>query len=392
MFQCRPTVVILPILHILLFTIFSSPVLGAPCSSVTTFNMGLTTNYQGRLPRIIEELRKESSDLYCLQEVWLESDMDLVTSTLADLYPHHFSAVHYRTDKLKQSSGDTSQRSACSHTELSTFTSHVVLQCGDKHGCLKSVFDFSSLVCLTVKCGDQFTDVNQHCISCIALMGSSMADWAQNCGPNPLVTNNAFNPSGLLMLSKQPMVYATHRSFYPEHRPVVDRGYLEAAVMGVGKVACTHLTPVLPTVYFEYDRGLPFNDSASQQAAEINILRVKFNDSDHVIMGDLNTGPHILSNTTEKNLTGASQENLKLLLHAGYRSPYYETDGRCSYCESNPLSHSGHNLGIDHVMVRGSSISVMGAARVMDQVTPPCSDHFGVKVSVCPAMRVVKVN
>jgi len=214
-------------------------------------------------------------------------------------------------------------------------------------------------------------------------MGSGVSEVAEACALDIFEQNNRLNKPGLELLSKKTISKISYTSYFPQKDMTVERGYIDADIDGIGKVVCTHLTSV-NEYFLEYDTD--FTNYRDQQNAEIHQLIAKFKDINHLLVGDLNTGPEVVNyDEPEKNLKWEIEEHFKRLNQSGYRAPYFEQDGRCTFCEDNPLQ-SSDNKAIDHILVKGEGVKVDKIYRVLDQTVPTqLSDHYGVEAKVCIA-------
>merc|ERR1719244_23136 len=102
--------------------------------------------------------------------------------------------------------------------------------------------------------------------------------------------DSRFNGPGLMVMSKYPVISAKYTDFFPDKRMFLRRGYLEVEIENIGLVVCTHLSADFKT-YYEFDT--PYTSYLEQQSAEINKLSSNFGNTDHILLGDLNTGPTV---------------------------------------------------------------------------------------------------
>ncbi|RUS70340.1 hypothetical protein EGW08_021901, partial [Elysia chlorotica] len=190
--------------------------------------------------------------------------------------------------------------------------------------------------------------------------------------------NNRLNGPGLVVLSKQEIVSASYHSYFPGKELAIPRGYIQAEIADLGTVVCSHFSAVFP-YYFEYD--LDFSSYVQQQQAEIAVIQSRFASRDHIVMADFNTGPRVeTAVSVDKVLAGEAPQNYQLWLDGGYNISYFSDDGRCTFCDNNPLVDYSNNV-IDYVMFKGDYTS-QSSQRTLDQ-SPPLSDHFGIRRTVC---------
>ncbi|RUS84389.1 hypothetical protein EGW08_007851 [Elysia chlorotica] len=70
---------------------------GQTCRTLTTFNAALTpriADYPDRRARQPDALLMEDSDVICLQEYWLEKDIDFMLKAVSSKYRYHYSPLH----------------------------------------------------------------------------------------------------------------------------------------------------------------------------------------------------------------------------------------------------------------------------------------------------------
>ena len=107
-----------------------------------------------------------------------------------------------------------------------------------------------------------------------------------------------------------------------------------------------------------------------------------------ILVGDMNCGPGT------PLARAASPDAFARLANAGFVDPYAELDGRCTFCENNPLNglvtDPEEGALIDHVLVSASASEVFAAERVLDDafsieidgnaIDTAHSDHYGIRV------------
>jgi len=389
----------MPMLLVLAVLIFVVKSDDTSCSRVATFNTALARSvgdYENRTLLTADAIKANNADMYCLQEYWLESDINNLLQTVSDKYPYHYSAIHYRQGALRKPTNEmgwleylktsASRSSPCSFTDIKNIATHL-LPCAYKGGCMGKFNESGEAAaqCLAQNCKSLIKSdkIQPECYSCILLMSAGFGEVASACAPDFIDRRNRWNSPGLVLLSKSEMSNLKYVDFSPGRDSVVERGYLEADIKNVSKVICTHLTTV-SKYNFEYD--VDFANYTEQQKNEIDQLITRFGETDHLVMGDLNIGPTVKDNEdSEKNLAGDVQENYNIFKSAGYKDPYLEQDGRCTYCKNNPLVKYYDNNDYDHILVLGDAMKVSQAKRILDGTVPRViSDHFGVEATVCP--------
>ncbi|GFO40408.1 hypothetical protein PoB_006691300 [Plakobranchus ocellatus] len=357
------------------------------CSTVTTFNTGLTPKvreYRDRRHRIADALAAEDADVLCLQEMWFEDDMRNVINNLSSIYPHHYSPIHTGRNKLEDdSSWHLFAYSACSMSDIIAMFVHIV-PCIQRRDCWDEFSRSSAegVSCLARNCSKvlQRQSIGADCLSCMILSSSGVSDIYDRCYQIS-GADLRLNPPGLMLLSKRPLYNTIYTPFF-EGDMMLNRGIIQADILGVGKIACTHLTYPLP-LYLEYD--LPFTTYKEQSEQEIANIHALLGTSNHILAGDLNTGKAVSSSDPEKNLIARAPQSINNLTSFGYDTDKYLTDdGRCTFCKSsNSLVRRRRNIAIDDVLVMGDAFSCIRKQRVLDQANLSLSDHYGVRATLC---------
>ncbi|XP_076451702.1 uncharacterized protein LOC143287536 [Babylonia areolata] len=391
-------------------------------STALTYNLGLTPGVKGykeRRSAVVQSVHSQGRevDFMCLQEAWFEKDMKDVLDMLGDDFPYHYSPIHKDIGQLRDNSGSEEAEDEAS-TEENLTGPHQVCSAfvwNHYHSChewtwlptrwrtlpcrlsnllrLLTCYGWRCLVseahqgCVMEHCEAQMYALSDSCRSCVSMASSGASDVLGKCG-NVLEKFNRVNPPGLLVLSKEPLADVEYVNYHHGDKVLVERGYIKAQVQGGLTFVCTHLTAMIPQYY---DVGLKkFNSYEEMQADEIRQLNATFFASPHILLGDLNMGPQ-RNNRDFPYLQSESAENYDTLIGTlGYKNPYLQTDGRCTYCQSNDLvlwaavEPPHDDVILDHVLTSsGLSAEVTSAKRVFDQKDVWLSDHYGIQVDVC---------
>lgn len=346
------------------------------CLTVLTFNTGLAPavpGYDTRITNVIDALGNASSavDFMCLQEVWFENDMQRILDKVKSTMPHHYSDIHYDLDILQE--GHDCDPEPCLLEEVEAMTSCVQANCS-------SMPPNNEKTCIMTNCHDQVYDMRQTCRTCISVAGSGDEVMAK-C----LNGTNRFNKPGLLVISKQPMSDVTYEKYHDSRKMLIQRGYIQARIENLTFV-CTHLTSVFPDFFDEIMNDL-YQNYEEMQRAEINKLWTAFSSINHVLMGDLNTGP-VRNDSGHPYIKGEVKENYELLVSDDhYSNPYMQDLGLCTYCNSDNNAtweeHKGDAI-VDHVLLSKDVHPVSTCSkRVFTHDKGQMSDHYGVQLSIC---------
>jgi len=350
-----------------------------PPRYVTTFNAGLARNYvphvDARRAAIIAALRDLDSDAVCLQEVWEDRDADAVTAGVKARFPHAFRVA---------TTGEAAGGPACTADALKPLGECVSGPCvgaEDLPGCVMKT------------CAMAFLGLPGGCRSCLAAnLSRPMEEALAACtggGGSSLAYDGR---NGLLLLSRHPLEETSHLvldSF------LLRRAALHAMIRVGGRdvdLFCTHLTAYLPEVEYQGPHGSWEGEQARQIDQVVAWVEEIAPFESAVLMGDMNCGPA----NAEWEVAASAAQNFRKLVAAGFRSPYTEDHGHCTWCgRANPLIRSGPELRIlDHVLFRRFGTDFLEPERILDDVLVetasgevPLSDHFGVRVSFGEACK-----
>ncbi|XP_061171909.1 uncharacterized protein LOC133181413 [Saccostrea echinata] len=344
-------------------------------TKLLTYNAGLLGSIpykQERGDYIAANIGHTDPDIICLQEVWLRRDVELLTSTNQYKYPYFFSAVNT----------ETSSKPPCANISLISVFFKLLA-----NGCTKRATSAEKAQCATEKTG--VLNLPQKCISCLAISSTNDFSFSNLLRDCVVTTQGEVNLPGLLVLSKRPMLYPVVKYFLPSAKKTAYRGYIHFQDVKVGDIVCTHLTPLLGPIYVEPNLQGIFEGYADQNFFETVTLDIYLSSSSRaVIMGDLNCGPGL----PEKNIVEECEKSYYQFKLAGYKSPYVERVGLCTYCSDNALGLTQYDMTnqsiqsniIDHIFVRG--VSVVFIQRVLTEYVPGLpytpSDHYGVQATV----------
>jgi endonuclease/exonuclease/phosphatase family metal-dependent hydrolase len=354
--------------------------------SLVSFNaalgVGLAPYPEQRIDAIEADLPELDADVICLQEVWLPEDIERLVASLSSEYPYNHRSV--------RASGGGS--AACTEQEASSLSNCLADFCAD--------VELDGLpLCAIANCAGPFTEVSMPCQQCIAANQSAadVANLAAICASADAGAAAFSDQTGLLLLSRLPLQRPSYVAF---ESSLGDRGLLSARLhtdfMGEVDVHCTHLAASLGEVPYTGPYGswqgerLRQIDQMLERVAQIgaddNV------DGPAILLGDMNCGPSTAS------ARAASPDAFELLTGAGFVAPYADLDGRCTFCENNPLNglvtDPEEGALIDHVLVSTDS-AAFTARRVLDEVIPidvdgaaidtAHSDHYGVRVRASSA-------
>jgi endonuclease/exonuclease/phosphatase family metal-dependent hydrolase len=343
--------------------------------SVVTYNAGLAIGFvpsaNERADGTLQAIADLDADIVCVQEVWVQEHIDLLTSKTSSAFPHtYFPAASPLDD------GGV----GCEEDDVSG-----LIECADEN-CAETCDD-DVVDCVFDNCGFDFITLEKDCQRCVmAAVGSDVAETHETCTTaNPQYAYGGAFGTGIL--SSYEMTETDEKVFESTtNRRSVLYGKMDTP-LGSTHVFCTHLSAVFATIPYPREEG----GWSEEQLLEITELRAFIDDkagSEPVIlMGDFNTGPEV-------DGVQAEQPDNYAALAEGYDNPYEDDPALCTYCFDNPLNELGGSTSnelIDHVLVRDHGASLT-ADRVIDgdlqvdqcgfPIDAAPSDHYGVSVTL----------
>ena len=343
--------------------------------------VGLAPYAEQRLAALERSLPELDADVICLQEVWVPADIERLTANLASLYPHALRSV-----RAAGADGAT-----CTESEAALLSTCLADNCA-------GVEREGLAICAVSSCAGPFAQVSMGCQQCIAANQATMdvENLTTLCGPAGEGSAAAYvDQSGLLLLSRYPL---EDLGYFRLDSSLGDRGVLTARLlttfMGPVDLHCTHLAASLSDVPYTGPYGswpgerLRQIDQLLERTAETRVAS-----GSTLLLGDMNCGP------STPLAEAASPDAFARFVEAGFSAPYAEGDGRCTFCDNNPLnglvSDPDEGALIDHVLVSSEGAEATASERVLDEVisvetdTGPIgvahSDHYGVRVQLSAA-------
>lgn len=365
--------------------------------TVTSYNVGLALNFvpytRERLPVNEEILADYDSDVICLQEVWLDEQVEAITEVLKPVYPEIY------TVPAEQVFSDAA---ACTDEEITPFAQCVTDLCPGLSGA-------DLVACAPVQCGAPLFALPPVCLD--AVLGSvGIPDITVEAVVDAVTQpagKFAFGGAlGLVLASKYPLEAREFQDFI-EDSTSNHRGALYAEIelnKQTHVVGCTHPTADLSSS-IDYPssgkHGSWEGENRFMQQQMIAFANAKAGDNPIYFAGDFNCSIASAANGVD----GEFADNCQLWLDDGFVDPAAE-QLPCTFCyEENLLLAPGGGTGgtlLDHVFVKNlADTSSASARRIFDDpvaieaqlpvselkpedsplLTHP-SDHFGVEVEV----------
>ena len=354
-------------------------------TSLVTYNLGLASGFVDyaaqRRPALIELVSSLDADVVCLQEVWIQADVDAVIDGTKGSFPYSHHVF------LKDT---TPGPPACTQTESDRLAACVAEKCPDTPAT-------EIAGCALEFCADEFAALSLDCVACVvANIGKEVEEILSICKTTS--TRFAYEgANGLILLSRLPLAQTAHETLSSTN---VQRSVLGARVdlPGLGDTAlvCTHLSSDLTGAGVRYNGPHESwaGENGIQAEAAVDFAATLGADAKlRIIMGDMNSGPAI-GEAVKAEIPGASYQ---VFLDEGYVDFPSSATGpdatACTYCNDNTLVRDPSSVQIDHIVLSAlpsgvtASVSRVGTETVQitvggEPVTTHPSDHFGVRLAL----------
>jgi endonuclease/exonuclease/phosphatase family metal-dependent hydrolase len=383
---------------------------------VQTFNLALAgafvPNEAARRAPVIDAVANLDSDIVCLQEVWEQSDKDLVIAAASANFPH---IVSHTTDFSTPITSPEDQNgeiptpfatAPCAgyETELAAAVDCLAANCSTMPG--SEAGQTTSTACATEFCVEAvatllFGDADQQrCYSCLTtqLPTEPFSDMRDLCTNETNATLAFRGQSSSMILSKfplsEPVNYVVPGSWNQRVVTIATATLPSGAEVDV---YCNHLTPIFEAITFpytgQYGAGMTGAEGwAAEQLLQvekiITLVSERSATRPGIILGDLNTGTAGLGAGLgdEAPLTF---ERLREVYELGVARDF---EAQCTYCSGNANNDpDALDVWIDHIFLHGLSRSqVTASERTFDEanvdagggVMVPPSDHYGIASTI----------
>lgn len=375
----------------------SSDKQGTQSLTMTSYNVGLALNFvpytNERLAANADLLGSYDSDVICLQEVWLDDQVDALSAAVSERLPHIYSVPPEQI---------YADEAACTEEEVAGFADCARTQCPGLSG-------GELIACAPAQCGSFFVELSPICFDgVVAAVGTPdiTVDALVETVTQPTGKFTYGGSLGLLLASRYPL---ENRKFQDliEDSSTNHRGALYADIQ-VGSesyvVGCTHTTANLSSS-IDYPpsgkHGSWQGENLFMQRKLMAFAQKKAAGRPILMAGDFNCG---LANAAN-NVDGEWQENCQSWLDAGFQDPAAE-QLPCTFCYSEntilQLGDGSTDTFLDHIYVKNfKPNTAMQAERVFDdpvsvEATNPAtdlapedspimmhpSDHYGVELEI----------
>ncbi|KAK3098693.1 hypothetical protein FSP39_022098 [Pinctada imbricata] len=330
-----------------------------------------TCEFESRRDRLIEKLNKDSffSDAICLQGIWYEKDAVEIIDKLqkSGQYEYSYSFLH------DQQQGDIDTKAKYPPPCHNDTENIRLLQFCNDISCYSDPRRYRLFQCIEDECKmDRLMEkMSESCLGC--LYHGTVNDNFDEC----TMSQYAFNPTGLLFLSKRPMSNI-RRGFYHDveqmkerihgqdytyykSRELIQRGYLDVNVNGIGRVVCTQLTEKLGDLYI--DLHPDFTSYEEKNKFEMKQLAIMLKDEKKaIVLADMSSTPVI---TKLGGKLGFQFQDHFNTYFGGWEDPisssYFHHDPHCTVCCGNDFvrkegicgKSGGVGYMMDHVLLKG---------------------------------------
>lgn len=383
---------------------------------VHTYNLGLAgafvPNEAARRTPVIDAVANLDSDIVCLQEVWEQSDKDLVIAAASANYPH---IVSHTTDfstpltSPEDQSGEvppafTTAPCAAYEAELTAAVDCLSENCSTMPGSEDG--QTTSSACAAANCVAAVVPLltgdadQQRCYSCLTtqLPTEPFSAMRNLCTTEPNATVAFRGQSSSMILSKfplsEPVNFVLPGSWNQRVITVATATLPSGAEVDV---YCNHLTPLFDSFTFpytgQYGDGMTGADGwAAEQLLQteklIALVNMRSGSRPAVILGDLNTGTAAIG----EDLNDEAPLTFTRLSEVYEFGVTRDFEGLCTYCVDNPNNaEDSLDVWIDHIFLHNLSRSqVVATERTFDEATVdageglmvPPSDHYGIVSTV----------
>ena len=381
--------------------------------TIDTFNVGLAgafvPNEAVRREAMVDGLLGAQSDVLCLQEVWEESDKDLIEQGVAAEFPHAVRFTHdldTPIDDPEDQSGNTPPAPAgapCADftTELDAAVSCVRDNCSTMPG--EEAGQTTSSSCAQEMCLGEVTALllgdaaALRCYSCLAtsLPTESFADMRELCTTEANADVAFRGQSGQMIVSRFPLQNArAHVLPGTWNRRVIVSATVILPNDAEVDVHCNHLTPVFDSLAFPYTGAYGMDlvgpDAwAAEQTLQARKLAAYVEGSSlpAVVLGDFNAGRAYMDSLAAE--APATMDVLEEAFQPGVADDYPPT---CTFCpgENQNFVEESESVWIDNIFFfRLESAEILGTERTfVDAIVDaegtmvPLSDHYGLRTTV----------
>lgn len=415
--------------------------------SVATFNTGLISELvipykEQREKLILDFLKKESSDILCLQEVWEKKTQDFFSKSLSNHYPYQF-VPQVKNNILKKQFCHMCALGGCdfppTHESIK-----LPVGCIIENKCNKVVKD-DLIPCINKRCAssikhylEKYKKKGVACLASLISFASNQKDIQINDIINFILYDKhpdffAYQGnSGLMILSKKKIQKT--RIIEMKKLSTLSRRIMALVDVEIGdsvqRVGCTHLTADLKSDIPYVGLHTSWEEENRLQTKKfLKELKSENHSGNTILLGDFNSSPKlpspkkvkkknifeppILKNFHNQEIDASFPKTVDLILKDGYKATQWKdpftqsSSSLCTYCQTNNLlkkiilkkttlkkqkNKQVENYILDHIFYKGPSITPLETSVFADDIYTiqdeneqmvliNLSDHFGVRSS-----------
>jgi endonuclease/exonuclease/phosphatase family metal-dependent hydrolase len=390
--------------------------------TIDTFNVALAGAFvpyeQQRRQPIADAMAEQTADLICLQEVWDQTDKELIREAVADAYPY---VVSFEDNLDTQVDDPTDQQGEIPPAPTTVPCPDIpapdlpgVTIQDQMNGAIDCVRDNCSTIpgsdegyttsadCAETACigdvgglllGDE---QQQRCYACVVTqLPTAQLGYIRSSCAEIVNQELAFNgQSGVMLLSRHPLVEEPEEWVLPGtwNRRIILHATVKLPNGSDLDAYCNHLTPIFTGLAYPYtgQYGNGLTGAAGWQAEQelqaqklIDYVDRTSGDRPAVILGDFNASHAYPA----QDIVAEGEPALNLLetqFEPAYTSDYTP---QCTFCSDNVVAGAETSSWIDHILLYNLPADpVVSTMRIFDQpVVPvdsemvPLSDHYGMR-------------
>ncbi|CAC5418713.1 unnamed protein product [Mytilus coruscus] len=249
--------------------------------SFLAFNARLLSsvpNKDDRLKELSGALLTENADVVCLNQVFLQDDIQTLYDDIKQVYPNIYSSIH---------DGTTNNFLPSTTSPCSDVTFLLAFRCME-FNCSRTTAIKDIIECDAQNNCNFWNSISQECLSCLLTIGAQCLTKPSN-----------MNVAGNVILSKF-SIEKDESSFYASVKQVNRQGKLIVEIAG-RTIVCTNLQTTLNDEYYEPETKTIFSTWAEENLKQAECILENFRRQGKVmLMGDLECGPEIPSNGIRK--------------------------------------------------------------------------------------------
>lgn len=331
--------------------------------ALDTFNVALAGNFvpneKARRQPLINALAQYDSDIVCLQEVWEQSDKELIADAVKAKFPHTFSVKHDINTVVDDATGldgkipTLPSTPPCNDTDApgSVAKFDAAVDCL-RDNCpidasLGEKSETISSACATSKCAAKalaLLSASKRCYGCLLpqMPSETFENMRNECKTNPKAGLAFGGQNGVMILSKYPLT-DTSAVVLPGtwNRRVVLRAKAQLPNGSQLQVYCHHLTPIFTGSLYPYtglygdgaDKNGWVNEQHLHAKKMVELAKKDAPCTPTVFMADTNASREDLSAKPPIHAEGvATLDELETLFTRGVATNYTPA---CTYCKDN---------------------------------------------------------